>query len=259
MGTGRIVRYDAVAAEYYDENRHPTSANFREASARVLESWLDQIPRANGLSCEVGAGDSLWAELLVRRGESLRDFIVTDASFSMLRHSEKWEAEGLRSIVSRAEELPLCDGSLNLLISSLGDPYNEPAFWREVSRVLRPGSRCLYTTPSYEWAMAFREGKPLDEIMAAEFELSDGRIVLVRSWIYSISEQVRLIEAYDLTVVEVVQLSRSALAASQLSWKLIVDGDRDLDILTGYVVAKGLTHEGRRLIPRGFQLSRSQR
>jgi SAM-dependent methyltransferase len=234
-----LARYDVLAEEYYDERRHPTCANFREASARILESWLERFPiDQDGLSFEVGAGDSLLAELLARRGSRLQGLIATDQSPSMLRHSEKWKGTGLQLLVSEADELPLADGSLNLLVSSLGDPYNTPAFWREASRALRPGGRVLFTTPSHEWATSYRAGQA-QEATTAEFVLSDGRTVLVPSWVYSTAEQVRLIKCNDLAVVEIVHVSRSSLVAKRLSPKLLVGNGHDLSIVSGYFVVKG--------------------
>lgn len=233
------VKYGVVAEEYYDERRHPTCANFREASARILEAWLERLPGGQGLSCEVGAGASVLAELLVRSGQGLRDRIISDSSLSMLQHSKRWMAEGLRAVVCRAESLPLRNSSLSLLISSLGDPYNEPSFWQEVSRVLRPGGCSLFTTPSYQWARAFRSRHSQEEVMTAEFDLSDGRKVVFPSWIYSAQDQVRLIEAHALTVVEIVFVPRSALTAARISPKLLVGGARDLPVVSGYLIAKG--------------------
>ena len=76
--------------------------------------------------------------------------------------------------------------------------------------------------------------------MTAEFELGDGRTVFVPSWIYSTAEQVRLIEGFNLKVMQVVHVPRSALTGSRLSPKLLVDGGRDVDVLSGYLVEKGI-------------------
>lgn len=238
-----VVTYEEIAAEYYDPRRHPTCANFREASAWVLGGWLRRFPVAAGRSCEVGAGDSLLAELLADAGAGLEGLVISDASPSMLRYSARWAGRGARLVLGPAESLPFPDAGFDLLVSSLGDPYNVPAFWAEVFRVLRPGGLAFFTTPSCQWATAFRSGDG-DEIMSAEFETSGGQTVRVPSWIYPAEEQVRLIEDHRLAVLETVHVRRSALKGTRISQKLLPEEAPSLSVVTGYLAAKGEARQG---------------
>ena len=231
--------YEQIASEYYDPERHPTCANFREASAVILRGWLQSFPPARGIVCEAGAGKSLLAELLAERDPSaLRGLLITDASPSMLRYSGEWESRGARLSLCEASDLPVGDGEVGLLVSSLGDPYNEPAFWDEARRVLSPGGRVFFTTPSHEWATAFRAGAAGAEAMAAAFDLSDGRKLLVPSWIYTDGGQRSLVEGHGLSVEEVVDVRLSELKSGKISPKLVLEVHEDPVVVTGYLVTK---------------------
>jgi SAM-dependent methyltransferase len=233
-----LVSYEDIASEYYDRTRHPTCANFREASARILRGWLQRHRVERGQVCEVGAGNSLLAELLVEMGEELQGLIISDPSPSMLEFSKKWINRGAQLSLNRAEMIPVLSNSLGLLVSSLGDPYNEPTFWDETKRALRPGGLVFFTTPAYEWAKAFRLQSGQGEITSAEFELKDGRKVLVPSLIYPIEQQVELIKNSGLEIGEVVQVPRSALESEHLSPKLFIDHGDDVNVVTGYLCTK---------------------
>lgn len=231
--------YEQIAAEYYDPQRHPTCANFREASAIILRGWLRRFPAQPGLICEAGAGKSLVAELLAELSPSaLTRLLITDAAPSMLGYSSEWESRGVRLAICDASALPVEDGEIALLLSSLGDPYNEPAFWAEVWRTLAPGGRCFYTTPSHEWASAFRASAAGEKALAAAFDLSgDGR-VHVPSWIYPEGEQRRLIEGHGLKVEEVWDVRLPELKSDPISPKLQLEGMPNLSVVTGYLVSK---------------------
>lgn len=196
MLTRAVSSYDAVASEYYDPVRHPTCDNFREASRALIELMA---PGDISKCCEVGAGDSILAEVAVRRHGNANGLLLTDASASMLQHSSRWQRHGARLAVARADHLPVRDGELQLIVASLADPYDDDAFWYEVARVLGGGGFCLLTTPSWEWVQSFRTGgRPLD---VAEFKLADGEVVSVRSFIRHPSDEHTLIERHGFRVV----------------------------------------------------------
>jgi hypothetical protein len=135
----------------------------------------------------------------------------------------------------------LPSNSVGLLVSSLGDPYNVRQFWIEVNRVLQPGGAALFTTPSYEWARAFR-GADEDALSVAEFELASGDRVYLPSFILSEGEQVRLMEVSGLCVREVTQVAMSALDSQHLSPKLLLGRGPDASILTGFIAQKPYRH-----------------
>jgi SAM-dependent methyltransferase len=227
----RLGSYDGLAAEYYDAARHPTCANFRQGSEQLLERLIPDV--APERSCEIGAGDSLLAALLVRRGHDVRGVLLTDASAAMLEHSRRWERLGATLNVAEAHQLPVAAGSLDLLVASLGDPYDDESFWSEVARVLARRGRCVLTTPSWTWATRFRsDGVRPDE---AEFELRDGARLTVRSLIRTVEEQRVLIERQRLLVLEQHAVPAAAIE-EPVSPKLRVLAP-DEPVVVGYVVA----------------------
>ena len=86
--------YEDLASEYYDPLRHPTCANFREASDLLLGGWLREYSAAGAWICEVGAGRSTVAEQLAMRNISLNRLTLADSSAEMLAYSREWAARG---------------------------------------------------------------------------------------------------------------------------------------------------------------------
>jgi hypothetical protein len=229
--------YEEIANEYYNAVRHPTCANFRSASAKVLKSLVPLLSQGPGWICEVGVGESLVAEVLASNHQSVDRLLLVDSSRSMLRHSAPWAPEGAKLIVGDARAIPIASGCLSLLVASVGDPYNEPSFWAEVSRTLMSGAVAMFTTPSYDWASAFRpysNGRKA----SAEFELSDGRHVSVQSLIYPPDQQKNLIEAHALLLVDVQHVAISSLANEPVSPKLTKNRGSDASVLTRYIIVK---------------------
>jgi SAM-dependent methyltransferase len=225
--------YERLAGEYYDAERHPTCANFREASRQLIDRLLPSPPL--GRICETGAGDSLLAPLLADRGWDLGGLLLTDASPAMLAHSEGWANAGAQLSVAEAESLPVPSSSLDLVVASLGDPYDDDGLWAEVSRTLRDGGRCVFTTPSWQWAMAFRaDARGFD---LAEFTLADGTVLSVPSRIRPSAEERLLIERHGLRILGEAEAPRRALTSS-LSPKLAMLRPDD-PVVVGYLVGAG--------------------
>ena len=127
--------------------------------------------------------------------------------------------------------MPVQRSSFDVVVSSLGDPYNCHDFWGEASRVLRPRGRVFFTVPSHTWAEQFRSAGP--EAYAAEFVTKDGRVVWVPSFVYSPTEQRRMVETHGLRIVEHATVSTADLVSPRLSPKL-----RPGSVVDGYVVEK---------------------
>ncbi len=233
------VSYQEIASEYYNALRHPTCANFREASARIISRWLEKLETDEMQICEVGAGNSLLAELLKASNKNYKKLFITDASPAMLSYSGQWASEKNILQLSDATDLSLPAESLDLLVASLGDPYNTPEFWEEVYRVLRMGGIAIFTTPSYKWAVSFRV-KFNEEVSSADFELADGRKVSVPSYIYSPENQIELVEKNRLSVLDYTGAPLSEISSEIISPKLLIDNlDENKDsIVEGYLVTK---------------------
>jgi ubiquinone/menaquinone biosynthesis C-methylase UbiE len=233
-----VVEYEDLAAEYYDPFRHPTSANFREGSSQILADWLSPLPE-DARVCEVGAGDSIVAAVLAAAGRTLERLLITDNSPKMLSYSSRWKALGARTALAGATDLPVDAGEVDVLVASLGDPYNTSSFWVEAKRVLSPGGSCFYTTPSNQWALALRRESGLESW--AVFETVSSESVRVPSLVFDEPQQRGLIENAGLKAYDVCHFSRSSLRHSPvISPKLLVLPDPEEPIVTGYAARRPL-------------------
>jgi SAM-dependent methyltransferase len=152
----------------------------------------------------------------------------------MLSYSRQYDKAGAILLLGDATATALPAESFDLVVSSLGDPYNSPEFWREVKRLLRPTGTCLFTTPSPEWASRFRSAH---EATNAEFVLSDGRKLWVRSHIPDQATQEGMIEHAGLRIAETEGISVAGLSDT-ISPKLRVSDDPTLPVVRGYVVQR---------------------
>ncbi|WP_081247273.1 methyltransferase domain-containing protein [Mycobacterium avium] len=229
-----VVSYEALAAEYYDSAKHPTCANFGLASRRLLCPLLDVTFMSGDRICEVGPGRSSVAEWLHGRGEKLNQLILVESSRGMARYSQGWVNAGAQLFHADARRMPLKDSSVSIVVASLGDPYNDLAFWREARRVLKRNGVVLFTTPAFEWAEGFR-GSNGNAVDLAEFELSDGRLVGVPSLVRAENDQLSMIRDSGLDVVKIAHATVHDLAGERLSSKLVTEKRRDhRPIVTAY-------------------------
>jgi hypothetical protein len=228
-----VAVFDEIAAEYYDPARHPTCANFRFATALRLEGWLERYQDER--LCEVGCGKSLAAEILSRHNSSLRNVMLTDESPVMLEYSSVWRDRGAQLKLASADELPVRSGSLQRIVSCLGDPYNTSAFWRDVTRVLSVNGATFYSTPAYDWSQTFRQSHAEDQ---AEFELADGRRVMIPSYIYPEVSQIQLMEQAGLRIKEVSNVTLRDLQGQPLSPKLLGRRGLDAAVVTCFTAGK---------------------
>jgi 2-polyprenyl-3-methyl-5-hydroxy-6-metoxy-1,4-benzoquinol methylase len=231
--------YKMLADEYYDSVRHPTCANFRDASEQLIKSWLDTLLETAPV-CEIGCGMSLLAEMYRQRGVSLKNVYLTDSTPHMLAYSDKWRSAGAHLLLADAAELPFSQNSITACVASLGDPYNRPTFWNELSRIMMHGSYAVFTTPSFEWAAKYRlsakDGSTED---SAAFLLADGGSILTPSIIHPSHDQVSMIERVNgLKVVSINSIVYSQLRSMEISHKLLVVKDQDQPVVTGYLVQK---------------------
>jgi SAM-dependent methyltransferase len=228
-----VSPYDMLAEEYYDERRHPTCANFRQASFVLLRRWLADVDVASSI-LEVGAGRSAIGEIL-RARDDLRRLTLLDSSARMLRHSSPMITMGAGAVVADARRMPFGDDRFDVVAAVLGDPFNETAFWLEAARVVRPQGIVLYTTPAFEWAEAYR---PKDAFDVAVFELAYGAVLNTPSLIHPVDKQLEIAEMAGLLVKEVRAVPISALNGSAISPKLMPRRGDDSTVVTGYLAIK---------------------
>lgn len=226
--------YESLALEYYDEQRHPTCSNFRWASKAFIQDWIEGLDHHLRV-LEVGAGKSLLAELLLPAWGGLRHLVALDSSERMLRHSQAFSRWSVRLILGDCCAVPFRDETFDIIAAVLGDAYNGKAFWYEAHRLLRPNGIALFTSPSFEWAAAFRSR----ELMyRAEFLLRNGQILPVPSRIYPRDQQIELIESSGLLVKEVTDIPISGLQSQALSPKLLPWRGPQAPVVTGYVTTR---------------------
>jgi SAM-dependent methyltransferase len=202
------VRYEDLSFEYYDRVRHPTCADFRYASLRLISAYLalarlGDSPRI----LEVGAGRSVFVELAPEFPRLLGRTIVTDHSQGMIRHTGLI-GSGISLVCADAEALPFIDSGFDLLIASLGDPYNTERFWCEASRVMAEGGRCIFTAPAASWADRYRSERQSGHKGRAVFEIEGGSTVAVPSFVMSPPEQISVIGRFGLMATDVWTFTR---------------------------------------------------
>jgi hypothetical protein len=129
----------------------------------------------------------------------------------------------------------LPERSFRLIVSALGDPYNCPAFWREVARLLEPGAVCLFTIHAPEWAARFR---PPEAQSHAEFVIADGRTVLVPSKIPAREQQGSMIAAAGLHSFDDEGLSAEKLSGPPSPKLLLDEATMRLPIVRGFTVRR---------------------
>ena len=185
--------------------------------APALVPWFRRFCTSNARILEVGAGKSLLLEYLNSKSGKVEHLLLADTSPTMLGYSRALAARPDLLVVANADRLPMPDHDLTLIVASLGDPYNTSSFWREVCRVLQPGGRVLFTTPSHEWATAFRSNVDPN---VAEFELADGRKVHVPSLILDVDEQIDLMRSAGLRTLAIAEVLLEEIDQGQISRKL---------------------------------------
>lgn len=226
--------YDAVADEYYDSRAHPTCNNLN----RLSHIWLSHtIPRAvdPAASLEVGAGNSILADVMHSRGQRLDGLMLQDASAAMLKHSHRWSEYGARAVVADACAMERREASVDLLVASLADPYNTTAFFAEASRVLRPGGQILLTLPSFEWAVRFRDAASGKAAVSARFVLYSGRALDLPSFVRPLDAQVEMIERAGLMLTKFDSFGVDALPEGDfVSPKTDVFGEDPTSLLWGF-------------------------
>jgi SAM-dependent methyltransferase len=189
--------------------------------------WLPGFVWPETRVLEVGTGASIFAEWLLKEGRTVERFVATDLSQEMLEYSRSSIAAA-DCVLCDARRLAFLSESFDIVVSSLGDPYNTPQFWKEAARVLRVGGHVLFTTPSFEWALKFR-----GETDAAAFVVSDGSEILLPSYVKPDDIQGRIIEASGFMLVEIRAVEDTDLRETVRSPRL-----RPGRIVSGYLAEK---------------------
>lgn len=227
--------YSELSSEYYDPVKHPTCADFRDASRKLLHALIDEgVIQIEGSVCEVGAGKSLVAEVLLDLKSNIEGLLITDISFDMLSYSRAFGDHGASLLVADAYNLPYRDQAMDLEFAILADPYNVPNYWEESARVLRPRGMTLLVVPSYIWASKFRTSDSNERNNAARFETRSGVETFVPSYILPADEQIALAQKFGFECVDFRTVSKGQLQRSRSPKLCLLEPDDA--IVEGYVL-----------------------
>ena len=136
-----VARSFGRAAASYDAAAHLQRAVCRQLLNRAGEHWAPQR------IVDLGSGTGYGSELLRRRFPQA-EIIAVDLAEGMLRYARAERPVADAYIAADAESLPLADGSVDLVFSSLALQwcYRLPQLFGELQRVLAPGGHSLIAT-----------------------------------------------------------------------------------------------------------------
>lgn len=230
--------YESLAPEYYDKARHPTCSDFRAASIELISRYLEFASLKDALSpLEIGAGRSVFVDLSDKYQDLATRAVATDRSMGMLRYTDR-NASGPKLICASANALPFPKEQFDLVVASLGDPYNDESFWQEIERILVPGGCCIFTTPALGWSSRYRSAQQNDSQAVAVFETSDGKHVAVPSFVLPISEQIALIDRGGLITTDVWTFTRGMFRDGPTSSKIRNYSTSSTPIVSQFVARK---------------------
>ncbi len=228
--------YSKVGQEYYDAERHPTCAAFGEASFALLkQSVPPEFGSSGQIISDIGAGQSVVAQLLGNRIDRVKALYLIDNSPEMLGYSKKLHFSNVVRCITSASEIDSLGVHFDFVVGGLGDPYNDVGFWKAVSRSLCDDGVCFYTTPSFEWASTYRSTNLSETPDSALFELRDGQRVHLPSFIFNESEQTKLMNSFGLAVQHIEHFKVSSLSSVP---KKLTHLHTDTPVVTLYKVSK---------------------
>jgi hypothetical protein len=112
---------------------------------------------------------------------------------------------------------------MEIIISLLGDPYNSERFWSEASRVLKTGGLAFFTTPSWDWANAFREEAAEERVNTARFLTGEGDSLYIPSNIVTEIEQNQMMKKFGLHVVDILHFRLEQLRTRAYTSRKLTD------------------------------------
>ena len=224
--SGAANSYEAVAAEYYDEQLHPTCADFRSASSIYLNRFF-KCWNPEGRIADVGCGKSLVADFCQQ------NLVLIDESAAML---------GLNQLAFEQRRLDIernviSTGEFDWILAVLGDPYNSTAAWKNMARALKAGGRCVFIVPSWEWARIFRSKDKDERAGLARFVTSEGKVVFLRSLILETGHQSKMISGAGLSLASVEHVKVGELPFVR-SPKISDTLSAEQDLLDVYIARK---------------------
>jgi len=227
--------YSLLAQEYYDSEAHPTCANLNELSRQYINQELTGESYTNAL--ELGSGLSSVAPLRKNGFLNLQQLVVSDKSDAMLTWSNKFQDQIDNKVLADNEMLldSFIENQFDLVVCSLGDPYNNKNFWHGLRAICRVGATIIFTTPSYSWSSSYRilEHSPPDKAL---FITKDNNEIYSSSYILDISQQLNLVKSAELKPIGCNFLYINDINENKVSPKF--NNDEIIEIVVGYRIKK---------------------
>lgn len=131
------------AASHYDNY-----AKFQRDVAQMLLDRLPVIDGMSGVTLDLGCGTGNITAALQHQLADGDTLLALDISESMLRYARERTTSSFSCINADAESLPIADGSVSLIFSSLAVQWSEnlAALYAELFRVLTPGGQVVIAT-----------------------------------------------------------------------------------------------------------------
>jgi SAM-dependent methyltransferase len=145
--------WTVVNAQFTDEDadRAWAAAELTWGLFQVPERDLGVLGSVAGLDVvELGCGTAYLSGLLARQGARPVGVDLTPAQLATARRCQKRFGLVFPLVEANAEEVPLQDGSFDLVVSEYGaSVWCDPERWvAEAARLLRPGGRLVFLTNS---------------------------------------------------------------------------------------------------------------
>jgi hypothetical protein len=156
----------------------------------------------------------------------------------MLQYSSSLRPLGASLFTLDAEALGQDEFTYDLVICSLGDPYNTPQFWATTASRLTEKGKVIYTTPSKKWAARFRKLEGGINLETANFLLKDGQLVSVQSLILTRPAQIKLAKRASLELLNYETVPLLAIKEGPISRKVTAVLAPTDEILEAYIFQK---------------------
>lgn len=142
LAKAEVAQSFSRAAIHYDS----VAKLQRDVGTRLLSS-LQDMRREPSVVLDLGCGTGYFQPELQRRYPQA-DYIGLDLAQGMVEYARTRCSGAASWLVGDAEALPLAANSVDLVFSSLAIQWcdNPQLLFAELSRVLRPGGRCVFTS-----------------------------------------------------------------------------------------------------------------
>ena len=143
----QLAKQDVAKSFSRAASEYDSVARLQQDVGSRLLTALDSLPQAPGRILDLGCGTGYFYPALKHRFPQA-EYVGLDLAEGMVEFArQRFSREG-RWVVGDAEALPLVAGSVDLVFSSLAVQwcYRPELLFAELSRVLRPGGHCVFTS-----------------------------------------------------------------------------------------------------------------